>query len=290
MGLVTSARFPRLIGGGGDATTWAAISGTTGSPSDTTVDGHRVLRFEGAGSVTFGGAGRVEYEVIGGGGSGGCQVGGAGGGAGRRKRGVLEVAPGTYTVEVGAGGAGASLNNRGNDGSPSRILSGATPLVEAIGGGGGGATQFTNNGLSGRDGGSGGGGPGKNPAGSGGINPGLALPSEVMGEGFDGGQGLNQDDGARRVGAGGGGAGGRGQDATDAVSGFSPGLPGGPGAAGEWPGAAGTNARGGDGCPAQFFGDQSASTSPGYGSGGGGRRIAPSAPGAGGVVVIWVRA
>lgn len=113
----------------------AVISATTGSPTETTiVDGgvtFDVFQFTGDGTITVAEAGLVEFLVIAGGGGGGSGLlvtdrqGGGGGGAGGYRSNVpgedtgsgldaeqqLLVAAGTYTVTVGAGGAGATGEN-----------------------------------------------------------------------------------------------------------------------------------------------------------------------------------
>ena len=94
--------------------------------------------------------------VVGGGGGGGARGGGGGGGEAMYSASTT-LAPGSYTVTIGAGGAGGSRNTvsagqgRGVSGGPTSV--GA--LVTALGGGGGG-TEDNGPGFSGGDGGGGG--------------------------------------------------------------------------------------------------------------------------------------
>lgn len=96
--------------------------------------------------IVSAGTGRVEYLVVGGGGAGAFPYGG-GGGAGGLVTGFLNVAPGTYTVTVGAGGTTAASSVRGGRGGDSVF----GPVV-AVGGGGGGANGYA---MAGDGGGSG---------------------------------------------------------------------------------------------------------------------------------------
>jgi hypothetical protein len=80
------------------------------------------------------GTARVDYLIVAGGGSGGGggHNGGGGGGAGGYFEGYLTVGPGTYPVQVGAGGVCPSGQN-GQNGSNSSFNS-----IVCYGGGGGG--------------------------------------------------------------------------------------------------------------------------------------------------------
>jgi len=95
----------------------------------------------------------VEYLVVAGGGGGGYS-GGGGGGAGGYKANTLSVASGTsYTVTVGAAGAGSTVGtSAGGDGTSSIFSS-----VSTSGGGGGGSYAAVSGAYNGRNGGSGGG-------------------------------------------------------------------------------------------------------------------------------------
>ena len=146
----------------------------------------------------------VEYLVVAGGGSGN-QYSGAGG-AGGLLTGIVTVAAGTsYTVTIGAGGAGASNRN-------SRINNGANSVfgnITALGGGCGGAdlSGSTNSINEGASGGSGGGGT-YNPAG------GAVGGQGTSGQGNTGGKGSSVGGSG-----GGGGAGTVGLNETTSVGG-----------------------------------------------------------------------
>lgn len=114
----------------------------------------------------------VEYLVIAGGGGGGYNAGGGGGaggyltsasgetsGGGQFAQSTLSLSATAYTVEVGAGGAGANGSNsaaRGSAGGNSLISGSGITTVTAIGGGGGGSRNGSE--LDGGAGGSSGGG------------------------------------------------------------------------------------------------------------------------------------
>lgn len=147
--------------------------------------------------------------VSGGGGAGGNASGlpldGAGGGGGARELSNLVLAPGTYTLRVGAGGVTPGTTNRGGVGGQSYF---GTVLVTAGGGGGGYETSWDNgprpDTADGISGGSGGGG---------GVLRGedVGYPSlggnGVPGEGF---AGAGHPTSSSADGGGGGGAGGPG--------------------------------------------------------------------------------
>ena len=70
----------------------------------------------------------VDYLVVGGGGGGGNTMGG-GGGAGGVQQGTTALSPGTYTVNVGTTGIGASTRNvRGGNGGDSYIVPASDPI------------------------------------------------------------------------------------------------------------------------------------------------------------------
>ncbi len=224
--------------------------------------------------------------VAGGGGGGGASTsnsadnGGGGGGAGGYKAQTLTgVAPGTYAITVGTGGAGGTTNGQaGSDGTTSSIGS----LLSAAGGGGGGGGG--NN--VGRNGASGGGGGATDGAGAvGGTG--------TAGQGFDGGPG---DGGADTLGGGGGGSSeagntdgvGFGGDGTaSSISGASVTYAGGGGGGGETiGGTAGTGGAGNGGLNAA---GSNADVNTGSGGGGGGTTAAgvnAGGNGAAGVVII----
>ena len=137
----------------------------------------------------------VEYLVVGGGAGGGAatSASGGGGGAGQLQWGTLAVTPGNnYTITVGAGGAGATVNNAVGVSGSSSVFSSITST-----GGGGGAGQEPA--PSAADGASGGGG-GYN------AQPGGSATSATTGN--PGGAGYGDG------GGGGGGAGGDGRSGT----------------------------------------------------------------------------
>jgi len=159
-------------------------------------------------SLVIAGSYNISYMIVAGGGGGGSL---GGGGAGGVLTGTTPVSHGTnYTVTVGSGGTGAtvnsSLNIKGGSGTNS-ILSGLDiTTVTAIGGGGGGIVSSPLA-VSGGNGGSGGGGGGSNPI----TNPG---GSGTPGQGNNGGSG-------KSGGGGGGGAGAVGGNSSGSVPAYS---------------------------------------------------------------------
>lgn len=166
-------------------------------------------------TVPDGGA-TVNLLVVGGGGAGGFCRGGGGGGGGVVYTEGLELAAGTYTITIGAGGVPDSFtkgvyhndcyqqreSSAGTDGGASSV-SNATQAVSIAYGGGGGGT-FCYNRVSesaGRPGASGGGAAGK------------YTTAAVGTQGHDGGVAINNDN----TSAGGGGAGAAGQNAVSAT-------------------------------------------------------------------------
>ena len=111
-----------------DGTTWnggltTPFSATGGTKDTTSRSGYAVHTFTGDGSFVASGAPIVcEYLVVGGGGAGGSDDRGGGGGAGAlRFSDSFTVNPGTYTIQVGGGGAQTGPPSNGNDGVPSFI-------------------------------------------------------------------------------------------------------------------------------------------------------------------------
>ena len=137
----------------------------------------------------------VEVLVVAGGGGGGSRHGGGGGAGGLIYNSKYAITPGnTYSVVVGAGGAGAPV---GGSTTGSRGLNSQFDVLVAIGGGPG-----TSASEGGNAGGSGGGGRG-NSTGAGGEG--------IAGQGNAGGAGTIQDAlNLEGIGGGGGGAGGPG--------------------------------------------------------------------------------
>jgi RHS repeat-associated protein len=193
----------------------------------------------------------VSVLVVAGGGGGGSQ-GGGGGAGGLVYNSSYAIAPGTYSVTVGAGGAGAPAAGeyQGSDGSNSVF-----DTITAIGGGGGGGNNgvSTENGL---NGGSGGGGAGidSSDSGSGGTGT----------QGSDGGTGHNL---GYPYNGGGGGAGGTGGDGSNTSSTNGSGGNGGSGISESITGTAVTYAGGGGG---GVDGRNSGGSAGSGGSGGGG--------------------
>lgn len=162
------------------------------------------------------GFGSIDTYLVGGGGAGSFTPGGgAGGGAGgMRTVSNLGVSVGDYTVQCGAGAAGASSAvTATNNGSPSKITSALGVLiVEAQGGGAGaeaGHPVYTN---AGKPGGSGGGG--NYGGGAGGLGNRDPDNNPVPPQGNDGGTGYPT--GPNYGGGGGGGAGGVGGNGANA--------------------------------------------------------------------------
>ena len=112
-----------------------------------------------AGTFTVANAGFAEVLLVGGGGGGGRQFGGGGGAGGFVHIDSVYLAPGTYSIEVGEGGAGAVHANSdtvyaGDGGDSVLSLAGnGGELFRAFGGGGGASNGY----RTGRNGGSGGG-------------------------------------------------------------------------------------------------------------------------------------
>ena len=219
-----------------------------------TTDGdYKVHSFTSNGTFTPTLAGEVEYLVIAGGGGGGASRGG-GGGAGGYRTGYLAVATQAYSITVGAGGAGgASGIDDGAKGSNS-VFSSITSEGGGLGRG------YKNPTADGGDGGSGGGAGGSegSPKGVGG--------SATSGQGYDGGDTINQN-----LSGGGGGSSAVGADAA----GTTPGV-GGAGTASSITGASVTRAGGGGGSRNDNPG---ASGGSGGGGDGGGDNVAVGSDG-----------
>jgi hypothetical protein len=180
----------------------------------------------------------LDYLVVAGGGAGGNYYYGGGGGAGGFRTGTafLINIGSTYTITVGAGGAGTTSDG----GSAASGSSSTFASITSNGGGGGGAISSSGpSSTAGSNGGSGGGGNGTqaaNPpqyAGAGGLGNTPSQPSAggngapaVAYQGFNGGAGLNlTNPSGGGNGSGGGGAGGAGLQPVVATTGGA----GGPG-------------------------------------------------------------
>lgn len=180
-------------------TPWAKISTTpTGTFNDGTYDWNYWV-FKANSSVVVSKAGRVDYLVVAGGGSGAtsnthADVGGGGAGGVIESSAFAELDAGTYAVTIGAGGATNSGTERaGNNGSNSSLGAGLVAI-----GGGAGSYRLTA-GVSGGCGG-GSGDAYQVPNTSSGGDP-------TFGQGYRGGHGVVAQ------GGGGGGAGGPGAGA-----------------------------------------------------------------------------
>jgi hypothetical protein len=252
--------------------------GRGNTSSTRTIDQNTVVSFTSTGTTSWiapAGVTSVEVLVVAGGGGGGAVrsstsfAAGAGGGSG----GLLynpsfSVTPGvSYTVTVGAGGAGSATGvDRGTAGGNSVFAT-----LTAIGGGGG--ASWGSPGITGGNGGSGGGGSGSgNPAGG----------TGTAGQGYNGGTGTGSV--PNYGGGGGGGAGGPGGNGTAySGGGGGPGLAisitgtpvwyGGGGGGGSYTssnGAVGNGGIGGGGSAGQTYPSNGSSATANTGGGGGG--------------------
>lgn len=140
----------------------------------------------------------VQYLIVGGGGGGGGNWGG-GGGAGGYLTGLSTVNPGSYTIVVGPGGAGANTTFSTSQNGASGIVSSFNSII-ALGGGGGATSISAGNNENGFAGGSGGGGAGVTGPSTGG--------SGTSGQGQNGGSVPNVGGTGRYAGGGGGGGAG----------------------------------------------------------------------------------
>jgi len=150
----------------------ATYSGTTGSPTITTVSGKTCVKFTGTGTITIATAGLVRVRSAGGGGAGGGVldgVAGGGGAGGVDEYTYLFLAAGGYTITVVAGGAGSSGLTTGGDGTGSKIASASAPVDVYVVPGGKGGTGATSGGYG--VGGNAGGYPDQGYAGSAGAGP-----------------------------------------------------------------------------------------------------------------------
>ena len=188
----------------------------------TEVGEYRIHRFNSSSTFTLssliGTSLPVEYLIVAGGGGGGMDMGGGGGGGGVLT-GSHILTPGSYTITVGAGGAGAPA--AGTNGQPSShqytipaTAGGNSSFngLTSIGGGFGGSSyRGYTPGITGGNGGSGGGASGYNDnAGT------FAGGTGVSGQGFRGGNST-----AAYYSGGGGGAGAQGTDSTSRADGGS---------------------------------------------------------------------
>jgi hypothetical protein len=278
-----------LIKTGTDTWTFAPFSSGVGAADFSNAatgsySGYKYLTFTASGTITITTAGFADVLVIGGGGGGGA-VGGGGGAGGYLELTDVYFASGSYTVTVGAGGAGST-------GRSTRALSGNISqlrIIYAIGGGGGGSDNsgsFNASIVPGGNGGSGGGGcyPSNSAGGSG-----------ASGQGNNGGDGLA----ASSTQGGGGGAGGVGSTGTAVGGNGGIGLAssltgtsvsrGGGGGGGTNGGTAGTaTSGGGDGTNNDTTG-VAGTANTGGGGGGGGFSSTGGSGGNGGSGIVIVR-
>ena len=188
-----------------DGSQWLQMSNAFSAAGGTEVTsgGYKYHTFTTSDTFTVtAGSESVEYLIIAGGGGGG-QFYGAGGGAGGVLSGTYTATVGSYSIQIGAGGAAKTINQNvaPNNGDDSTAFG-----LTAIGGGGGGGNFSASNGL-GQSGGSGGGTKASGSSGG----------SGTSGQGNDGGAGT---DGVYCGGGGGaGGPGGTGVAGTSAGDG-----------------------------------------------------------------------
>ena len=232
------------------------------------ISGYRVHTFNSSANFVTYETETLEYLIVAGGGCGGHDVGG-GGGAGGMLTGSVSKTASTYSIVIGAGGAGHQDNATQNNGTNSTALG-----LTTIGGGGGG--NWNNSGNStknGADGGSGGGAGGWSQSATGGNG--------TSGQGNDGGDAPTSQTG--KSGGGGGGAGGAGQNeqGTNSQDTALAGI----GAASSITGSSVTYAVGGTGGNDYSYGSQ-ADGETNKGGGGDGAGGAGSSSGGSGVVII----
>lgn len=241
----------------GSSATRIAVSASVPAIADGAYD---VYTFNASGTFTATSTGAVRALVIAGGGAGGQTYGGGGAG-GYQEKGAT-VTPQTYTVTVGAGGAGQAftgsdqslVSNNGNNSVFSAITS--------TGGGGGGAYS-NSTATSARTGGSGGGGS-------------LVLGGNVSGAAGTTGQGFAGGNAAATGNAGGGGGGGA--SAVGDAGATTGGGNGGAGVSSNITGTSVTRAGGGGG---SFFSTGGTIGTGGAGGGGAGASTGINAAGVG---------
>ena len=252
----------------------------------------------------------VDYLVVAGGGAGGsggyrlCGGGGAGGllsnhpdvpassPTGATRQAGYPVSPGSYTVSIGAGGAGATdgtiVDGSASNFYPTPVSHPSPTYIRAVGGGGGGGNP--------NPGSNGGSGTSGNPGGSGGGNTEGGSGSFSIGGGGSGTTGQGSNGGKTASGLGGGGGGGAGEAGCQDDNGPIPSNP---------PGAYSNGGYGGDGMQVRIAGSPSIDqpvgtpgTNPGggYFAGGGGGGYQPNTngpskgiggEGGGGYGIIW---
>ena len=185
-----------------DGTNWksldsgmSALGGTV-----TTFGDYKIHTYTSTSTFTVTSPGIVEYLIVGGGGAGGA----GGGGAGGLLQGALFIPNGTYTVEVGAGGAKTTSGSRGQAPKGGDGLQSSLFGLIAYGGGGGSQAGTGNAGGAAQNKASGGG--------QGGDATGAYRAPGITPQGNRGGRSWRGGYGGP---GGGGGAGAQGQDATN---------------------------------------------------------------------------
>ena len=253
----------------------AKISGTVNKTVSTlptggtisTISGYRIHTFNSSANFVTTDTRTIEYLIVAGGGGGGWDVGGGGGAGGMLTGSVIKSAD-TYSIVVGAGGAGAPNSTTQNSGTNSTALG-----FTALGGGAGGNWTSGGSTRHGLDGGSGGGAGGWNQSANGGNG--------TFGQGNDGGDAPTAS--AGKSGGGGGGAGGAGQDEQGTNS--SDTALAGVGLASSITGSSVTYAIGGTGGNDFAYGSQ-ADGETNKGGGGDGAGIGNPSAGGSGVVIL----
>ena len=261
-----------------------ATGGTSSSITVSSVD-YTLLSFTSDDNLVVSTAGLFDVLLVGGGNAGygwagGAGYAGGGGGAGGVLQQTIYLAAATYTVDVGAGGAGSAGNIRPSQGFPSVIGAGINAISAA-----GGITFFPDNGATGTVGGE--------IASSGGCHNSATSSATNNAQGNKGGAstGINNAGGGGGFGAVGsagssttGGAGGAGYDVSAFIAGSALFKAGGGGGGGSGAGGAGGSSIGGAGVTSGTGTAASANT-----GGGGGGTTNTGQGGAGGSGIIYVR-
>ena len=256
-----------------------------------------LITFSGGNASSFIGAISITYLIVGGGGGGGSghAGGGGGGGGGGIISGSAELEAGTYSITVGAGGAGAVAADP--DYEDAGYSGGSSTFNSLTAGGGGGGAGFSDLGTYGAPSN----GSATNGSGGGGMWATYTTGGTGDGTGNAGGDGAQFGGYADRSAGGGGGSGGAGSDAYQS-GGDEIGGDGGAGtlssitgssvsyAAGGGGGARGSattssgGTGGGDGGSSTT--SATSATTAGSGGGGGGHYDMDGGNGAAGVVII----
>jgi len=291
---VTSGSLPTGItlnsNGTFSGTANAVGSDTTSNFTVTATDGSETATRDY--SITVQSPPVADFLVIAGGAGGGTNGGGGGaggyrnsynsetsGGGGSSENSLTLTSGQTYTITVGAGGAGRPYLNTAFDGSNSSISGSGITTITSIGGGGGGSQTAGRNGGSG-----GGGGYDSQVGGSGTANQGFdggeSYPNQGLNYGGGGGAGEEGRHGYFYSGAGGDGL-------ASSITGSSVTRTGGGGGGRQAQGGAGTGGAGGGGAGnsiEQVAFNATANTGSGGGGSAGGQGVSGS--GASGVIIL----